>query len=160
MRAGLDDFAVSEDVDEVSVDDCGESVSDYDGRAAVGEAVEGVLDFFFVFAIECAGGFVEEQDAGVLEDGSGDGDALFLASGELAASRADEGVHLPLELLDEVQRVGLGEGCLELCLAGRGLGEQQVLSHGHGEEHGFLPDVRDVLSERLQVELADAAAVH
>ncbi len=39
-------------------------------------------DFGAGFFVEVAGGFVGEDDFGVVDEGAGDGDALFLAAGE------------------------------------------------------------------------------
>ena len=48
--------------------------------AWAGELSMGVGDQRFALGVECAGGFVEQQDRAVGEDGAGDGDALALAA--------------------------------------------------------------------------------
>ena len=48
------------------------------------EALEEGEDFLGGGGVEVAGGFVGEDEVGVGDDGAGDGDALFLAAGELA----------------------------------------------------------------------------
>jgi hypothetical protein len=51
-----------------------------------------LVDESFGLGVEGRGGFVEDQDVGVLEQGAGDGDALLLAAGELGAAGAGGGV--------------------------------------------------------------------
>jgi len=73
-------------------------VGDHDGEGA--EFAIDTLDCFenedAGFNIERAGGFIAEQDIGTLGDGTGDGDALLFAAGELSGemvgsrSEADE----------------------------------------------------------------------
>ncbi len=60
---------------------------DYD-CCAVGAIVaeEEVEDFAAGFGVEAAGGFVCEDEIGVVCYGAGDGDALFLSAGELAGA--------------------------------------------------------------------------
>ena len=97
-------------------------------------------DFIGAFAVEVAGGLVAEQEGGIGDDGAGDGDALFLAAGELpgkvvhAVGQANDGKRG----LDVRAALGLGE-----------FGEQKrqldVLKRGeHGNEVVHLEDEADV----------------
>lgn len=45
--------------------------------------VESGLDMLFGFSIESGSGFIQENDAWILENGSGDGHALLLSTGQL-----------------------------------------------------------------------------
>lgn len=83
MGAGFDNAAIVDDGDDVSIADGGEAVGDDDGGSADHDAVEGLLDAFLGLGVEGAGGLVEEEDGGVLDNGSGDGNPLLLASREL-----------------------------------------------------------------------------
>ena len=40
------------------------------------------MDLVFGLSVDLAGGFVEDEDRSVAEDGPGDGDALSLSAGE------------------------------------------------------------------------------
>jgi hypothetical protein len=53
--------------------------------------IKRLLDNLFTFAVQGAGGFVEQEDARVAEKGAGDGESLFLAAGEEGAFGADDG---------------------------------------------------------------------
>ena len=61
-------------------------VGDHDDGLAefLVEPLEEFQDFFGAGRVEVSGVFVVEDDVGVGDDGAGDGDALFLAAGELA----------------------------------------------------------------------------
>jgi hypothetical protein len=59
----------------------GQAVGDDDHRAALADGLHVVLDDAFRLVVERAGGFVEDQDARVADQGAGDGDALALAAG-------------------------------------------------------------------------------
>lgn len=56
---------------------------------AAQQRAESLVDERLGFGVECGRGFVENQDVGVLEERTGDGDALLLATGELGAACAD-----------------------------------------------------------------------
>ena len=84
----FDDAAVVDDDDVVGIADRAQAVGDDDGRAAFHEAVQGSLDDLFAFRIESRRRFIEDEDARVLEDGPGNGDALALAAGQGAAAVA------------------------------------------------------------------------
>ena len=78
--------------------------------------------------VERAGGLVEDQDARVLEDGAGDGDALLLAAGEFQAALADAGVVALGQAQDEVVHLGEAGGVLDLGLAWRRGGRRRCCS--------------------------------
>src|SRR3954451_20402219 len=60
VAAGFGYVAVLEDDDLVGVADGGEAVGDDEGGAAFHEPVEGVEEEAFAFAVEGAGGFVQD----------------------------------------------------------------------------------------------------
>ena len=66
---------------------------DDDGGAEPVHFLEELHQTLGLGVIEIAGGFVGEEQAGAVDDGSGDGDALLLAAGQLGWS----GVGLPGE---------------------------------------------------------------
>ena len=57
---------------------------DDDGVAFGVDGLEEVGDLFLGLGVELAGGLVGEDDVRVVDQGAGDGDALFLAAGHLA----------------------------------------------------------------------------
>ena len=62
---------------------------DRDDGAALGEAVEGLLDEALALVIEGGSGFVEDEHGRIAQDRARDGEALALATGERDAALAD-----------------------------------------------------------------------
>ena len=92
MAALLDEAPVLEDEDAVGAADRGEAVRDHEGGAALHQPLQRLLHEPLALRVERAGGLVEQQDLGVLEERARDGDALRLAAGEARAAFADRRV--------------------------------------------------------------------
>lgn len=90
--AGGFDLAVVEDDDVVAAADGGEAVREEDEGAALGEAVDGVVDEVFDVVVEGGVGFFDDDDGGVVEEGACQGDAVLVFEGEGEAEGSDDGV--------------------------------------------------------------------
>ena len=115
------DPAVVDDHDLVGVADGGEAVGDDEDGAADAQAFQRFLHFGFAFGVERAGGFVEQQQRRVFQDGAGDADALALAARQPHTSFAQESVVALGQGADEVVRVRCFGGGANLVVAGLGL---------------------------------------
>src|SRR5712664_3980989 len=89
VRAPLDDAAVAQDDDLVCVPHGGGAVRNQNGGATVHDAAQASEDALFGLRVDAGEGIVEDEDAGVANDGSGDGGALLLSSRESDAAFAD-----------------------------------------------------------------------
>ena len=83
VRAILDDLPGMEDDDAVEVGDRGQAVCDDDGRAALHELRDALLNVPLGHRVEAGRRLVQEEDRRVLENGPGDRDPLALATAEL-----------------------------------------------------------------------------
>src|SRR4051812_34874190 len=92
MAAAFSDAPVVQNDDLVGVDDGGQAMGDHQGGTAVGDGGECGLDVLFGAAVQRAGSLIQDQDAGVLQDGAGNGDALLFAAGQLQATLPDAGI--------------------------------------------------------------------
>ena len=92
MGALLDDEAVVQDDDPAGLADRRQAVRDDDRGAAGEQAAQALLDRRLGVEVDVRGGLVEDQDAGVGDEGAGERDQLALAGGELDAALADLGV--------------------------------------------------------------------
>lgn len=107
MIAVLEDLALAEDENDVSVLDGGEAVGDDHHGAAVGSALEGSLDETLALRVKAASGLVEEQDARVAHECAGDSYALFLSTRQRHALAADLGVVAIWQRRDKVVDAGV-----------------------------------------------------
>lgn len=63
-------------------------MSDDNRGAVLHDIIECHLNLLLALLIECRGGLIEDENLGFPQDGTGNGDSLFLASRELAASQS------------------------------------------------------------------------
>src|SRR5207249_6286339 len=94
VRTSFDDRAGLEDDDLIGALDRREPVGDDERRATPPQIAKPVANHRLALAVERRRGFVENQDAGIREDGSRDRDALPLSAGKLHATLADDRVVL------------------------------------------------------------------
>lgn len=80
VGAVLYNLSFVEDVDFVGILDGGEAMSHGDGGTRLHEALQGILHKALGLCVECRCGFVEDEDGGILQDGSGYAYALALTS--------------------------------------------------------------------------------
>ena len=85
-----DDAAVGQldDTSRVLVGQLG-VVRDHDDEAVAGDVAQQVHDLNAGLGVEGAGGFVREEDLGVIDEGSRNGDALHLATRHLRGLLVD-----------------------------------------------------------------------
>ena len=78
--------------DAVRVVDGGEAVSDDNAGPALPGLVQGLLHHLLTLSVQSGGGLVKEEDLGVSDQCSSDGNALFLPTAELCALGPDVGI--------------------------------------------------------------------
>ena len=132
---------------------------DHEDGAVFHESVEGGLDEVLGLGIDAGGGFVEEEDGRVLEEGAGDGEALFFAAREFDAALADIGVELLGERFDEGLATGIRESGPELFFGSVAAGEEEVFAHGAVEEEGLLSHVADIFAQGGFVDLGELVPI-
>ena len=69
-----------------------EAVRDDEHRLALAEAIQRLVDELLVLGVCGARRLIEDEDGGVFQNGTGNGDALSLTPGEPAAQRTYRGV--------------------------------------------------------------------
>ena len=118
------------------------------------------LDHGFGFGVERAGGFVEDEDARLGQQGAGDGQPLALAAGELDAALADDGVVGFGEALGELVDAGGAAGKEKLLLGGVGAREHDVLADGAVEEKRLLKHDAELRAVGVQVDMRKVDIIH
>ena len=124
-----------------------EPMRDHERGALTAQSIQRLLNQFFGFIVHSAGGFIEQQDRGIFQQGTGDGEALPLAAAELGATLARHGVQTLLQSPDERVSVGRGEDGPKFLLRSLRLGQQQVFPDARVEQKTLLGDVADVVAQ-------------
>ena len=106
MTPAFDDLAILDDEDGVGMHDGVQAMRDHDGGAVLAEMLDRFLHLFLGFRVERGGGFVQQHDWCISDQGAGDRDPLALASGQLRTMLADGRVVAERETHDEVVRAG------------------------------------------------------
>ena len=134
-------------------------MGDHDRGAAFGNLVERRLDRLLGSAVERAGGFVEDQDRRVLEQGAGDCHALFFAARELEPALADHRLIAIRDDRDEAVDGGAAGGFLDHLLAAVGAAIADVVTDGVVEQNGVLGDDPDRRSKAFLGDRSNVLAV-
>jgi hypothetical protein len=157
VRAGFHDAALVQHDNHVGVQNGREPVRDANGRAALHQFVERGLHGAFGFGVERAGGFVQDQNRRVLQNGAGDGEALALAAGKRDAFFADDGVEALGFLHDEIVGVGVFGGGDDFVVRRAEPAQLDVPADGVVEQNVFLRDDGDLVP---QVARGNLAQIH
>jgi len=108
MSAALDNPPLVHDQDQVGLLDGRQAVGDHQGGAALHDLVQSSLDMPLGLGIEGRGGFVENQQWGILQQGAGNCQALALAARQQYAVLPDLGIQAFGQLANEVHGIGVG----------------------------------------------------
>ena len=138
VRAALHDVAALVDQDQVRAQDGRQPVGDGERGAAGHGPFDGRLDEALADGVEGAGGLVEDEDAGVLEQHPGQRDALLLAARQLVAALAHDRVVALGQLHDPVVDGRQPGGRVQLLVGGVRPRVQQVHAHRAVEQVGLL----------------------
>ena len=160
MRAGFDDAAFVHDDDAVGLAHGRQAVGNDEHGAALADVLHVALDDGLRLVVQGAGGFVQDEDAGVGEQGAGDGDALALPAREAAALFAHQGVVAFGQFADEVVGSGQLGGVHYGFNRGGGVGNGDVLAHAAVKEQVFLEHDAHLAAQLGGVDEADVDAVH
>ena len=159
MRALFDQVAVVHDHDPVGAAEDGEAVGNDEHRTVSGDHVQVLPDHGLAFRVECAGGFVENEEARVRKERTRNSEALALTAGQVGGVFLEERVVAAAHLLDEFVGAGETRGVDDLLHGGVLLREGQVLADGAVEEVVVLQHDTDGGTQRRAVDLADVDAV-
>ena len=89
MSSSLNDFTFAHNNDVVRIENGRQSMSNNDSCAVPCNAIKCCLHNVLTCHVECAGSFVKDQDLGLANDSSGNGDPLALTTAEMETSVAD-----------------------------------------------------------------------
>ena len=145
---------------DIGVSDCRKAVCDDDGCAVLHKGMKGGLHLPLRVVVECGGSLVKDKYGGILEERTGDADALTLSARESDASVADNSVvavgQRLYKLIGTCQLSGTAYGFGR----GGGVAEGYVVGDGIVEEDAILRDNRDESTKTRNVEAAKVDAVN
>mmetsp|Transcript_29520 Transcript_29520/g.73514 ORF Transcript_29520/g.73514 Transcript_29520/m.73514 type:complete len:308 (-) Transcript_29520:1576-2499(-) len=165
MVALFDDSALIDDSDFVCVNDGGQPVGHEDDGAAslhlLDEVIEGFLHLRLALGVKRRGGLVQQQQPGLPKEHTGDGNTLFLTSGQPDAPLACACLIAVIEPHDEVVRTGLLGGIDQLSPGVWSVVSIcDVLLDAIGEQLCVLRNQTDLLSVGPQVQPGQGHAVN
>src|SRR5262245_7884935 len=133
---------------------------DDDDGTSLHEILQRRLYESFGFAIECGSGFVENQNGRILQQSSGNGDALALATGKPYAFFTDHSFIAVGQIRNEVMRQSCAGRGRNLLLWDPGLAIRDVVTQRVVEEDGFLSDHADLGANRCQRDIAEIVTIN
>src|ERR1035438_9839880 len=147
VGADFADLPIFEHHNLVRASNRGKPVRDDDDGAVLHQVGQRLLYQHFALRVQVAGGFVQDQDGRVLQQGARDGEALALAAGKLDAAVANHSLIAFREALDEiVGEGGFGGGADGILLyAFTAVGD--VVGYGVVEQKGILGHHADLAAQ-------------
>ena len=158
MRAARDDAAGVEDDDAVDVRNSGQAVRDDDRGGAVVDGAERFLHDRFEPRVECARGFVQDENRRTPQQRARDRQPLTLAARELHAAIADRRIVPAGQTMDELIGARQRGGGFDRARIGPRHAVADVLCDRPREQRRVLLDSREVTAEPDRVEAADVMA--
>ena len=111
------------------------------------------------FRIDGTGGLVENQDGGILQEGTGESDALAFAARQTHSALADLGLVAVEEADDELMGVRRLRRLDDLVVTGRGSRVGDILGDTCREQHGLLEDDGELVTQVGQLVIAQVNPV-
>ena len=130
-----------------------------DGGAPFGYPVESCLNFAFGAAVECAGGFIEDQDWGIFEQSTGDSDALLFATRQFQPAFADLCGIAFWQRSDEVVDRCAACRSLDFLLPGTLTAIADIVTDTLVEQHRVLRHDTDIRAQRALGDVANILTV-
>ena len=130
-----------------------------DHRAATRDAQQVGVDQRLAFRIERAGGLVQDQDARVVDQRAGDGEALLLTARKVGRAFLDVGLVAVRHALDEFLGAGQPRRAHRILEREAGPAGQDVVADRAAEQEVVLQHDAEALPQVAQVDLAQVDAV-
>ena len=89
VGAAFDDLTPIDDQNKIRGEDGAQAVGDDNAGAFCHDPLERLLDESLRFTVETAGGFIQNENARILQDHPREGDALFFSAAQSVAAFAD-----------------------------------------------------------------------
>ena len=138
MAAAFLDFAFIHVEDAGTVLDGGKAVGDDKGGTSFKKLVQAFLQDDFCLRIDAGGRFIQYQDFGIGQQGTGEGNQLSLSGGQAASSFIYLGMVAILHLHDEVMGTNGFGGTDNLFIRGGTVSVTDIIHDGAGKDKAVL----------------------
>ena len=159
MASHLTHLALVHHNDLVRALDGAEAVGDDERGAAFDQAGQGLTHAELGLGVHAGGGFVEDEHPGVVGQGAGKADKLFLSGGESVAALLQKAVEALRQCLDEVRGVDLLGGLLQGLARHVLRAQANVIGDRAAEEEWILQHHSAAAAQLLQIHLAHVHAI-
>ena len=160
MRTVSNDGAMVEEEDAFSVAEGAEAVGNNKGGASGRDLSEFALDVTLALGIKGSGCLIKDENGGVFNESTSDGNALPLTAGEGATALAYFGVEPVREIAEERgDRGGIG-GSSDGVICGTRTSEGNIITNSSGEEESLLPDKSETRAQVTREHIAYVHSVH
>ena len=155
VGALLHDLAIVNHQHVVGIPDGAEAVGNDKAGAAGHQAQQSLLDARLGARVHAAGGFVQDQDRGIGQDGTRDREQLALSLAEIAGAFREQGIVTLRQLADEMIGVGYFGGRDHLFVSGIQPAETDILHDRVREQESVLQDQAEFMPQVVFADLAD-----
>src|SRR5712675_136696 len=138
MSAAFNDAAGFDDEDLLGTANGREAMGDHKCSAAAHQVTQPFLNQRFRFGVQTGSRFIENEDAWIGENGSGDGDALLLSTGKFYAAFTDDRIVFFFEGLGKFVDSGNAARFHDFGFAGVRAGEGYIFTNGTVEKKSVL----------------------
>ena len=150
MRAALQNSSIFDHQNLVGTANGGQPMGNDKRRPPLHQVGKALLDHSLRLGVEAGGSFVQNENAGIGQNGARNRDPLALPAGQFHAALADDGVVLQLKLFREFIDAGDGAGAEQFLFGRVRLGERYVLANGSVEQKRILQHHAQLRSIGLQ----------
>lgn len=160
MTTAFGDSALIEHHNLVSIANRAQPVRDREGRSSDRQVIQRRLQLVFGRDIQSTRGFVQDQDAGIPQQGTCNGNALALASAETMPASPDHGFQTVGQAAHHVCDAGSLERLSKLAITSVRFGQQQITAQTVVHQIGLLGDDPDDGRQVMGVEIAQVDAIN
>ena len=158
MRAVLGDAALFQHENLIRILRGRNALGDDDRGHAFAQTLQASADGCVRLGIHGAQGVIEHQDAVVIQNRPGDGNALFLAAGQGHALLTDQCIVALFKLFNDIVHIGDLRRPLNRLAVGIAVGQADILIDGLGKQKRLLQHDADLAAQIFPVDIPEFMA--
>ena len=160
MGAALHDLTVIHDQDQVAITDGGKAVCHDQHRTVSQLVIDYIKDGILCTKVQAGGRFIKDVKARILQERTGQCNALLLTTGQAITGFLQIGVVLQRQLADELVCVGLLGRLPHLIEGSLGAGDADILEDRLAEQLNVLRDIGNAAADGCIAVLVQIDTIH